>query len=223
MNSLKRMLFGGLAAIVLATNIGCTTLNSNPIEKESIKSNKNNYTIEKVNGLKVPFTKDTKIFYGLDAISYNGPLFYFNGDSFKENSSYLADKHQKLINDENTKDNLHVLYPIGENSNGQKVYETYIVDKDKFDKELEKDSVFYETLKEQGAYVSRNFNPEKVNELDENINPISIYYIYYNPSSKKDKSSSNKPNYDIPTYIPGDSGSVGGGEYNPGSGGSIGN
>jgi len=125
--------------------------------------------------------------------------------------------------DEDTSKILYILYPIGESQEGEKVYESYKVNKDKFDKELENDSDFYETLKKQRVYVSRNFIPELVDEKDESVNSIDIYY---NPTPKfEDKNSTDpeKPNYDIPTYIPGNSDTIGGGEYNPGSGGSVGN
>ncbi|MDD2444524.1 MAG: hypothetical protein PHX15_00905 [Candidatus Nanoarchaeia archaeon] len=221
MKDLKKDILGGLVTIVLATTIGCTSL---PLtSQEPINSNKNTYTIQKVKGIKVPFTENTRILRGLDLKSYNKPFFYFNSNNFNNNSSYLLEKYNSLLADEDTSKILYILYPIGESQEGEKVYESYKVNKDKFDKELENDSDFYETLKKQRVYVSRNFIPELVDEKDESVNSIDIYY---NPTPKvEDKNSIDpeKPNYDIPTYIPGNSDTIGGGEYNPGSGGSVGN
>lgn len=227
MKGLGKILLAGLSTFVLANTLSCATLNREPVSEESHTSKKESYLVEKVNGVKIPFTEDAKIFQGLDAKSYNGEIFSFTGDYFKENSSYLLSQYDSLKTDNHTSNDLYLLSPIGETADGKKVYETYTVDKDKFDEKIKEDLDFYDKLKEQGVYISKNFKPEEVNEFDELINPP---FIYFRPdekplSARKEQSKPSKPSkpdYDTPTYIPGDSEPVGGGEYNPGGGGSVG-
>ncbi len=221
MGNIKKNIIGGLATIVLASTIGCTSL---PITSQELSSpNNNTYTIQKVKGIKIPFTKDTRIFRGLDLNSYNKPFFYFNSNNFNKNSSYLLEKYDSLLADDDTSNTLYVFYPIGKSQDGDKIYESYKVDKIKFDKELREDSKFYETLTKQKVYVSNNFIPELVDEKDERINSIETYFTPYQETKDIDSDGSGDSNYDIPTYIPGNSDTVGGGEYIAGSGGSIGN